>query len=289
MNNESNYFANQEDLWEMVRLKRQGALVTAHMSGVLPEFEDVELANLRDVADLACGPGEWIMEVTRLHPHVRAVGVDKSKRMIEWASVQAEAIERGVSFQVMDITQPLSFPDGAFDLVNMRFIHSFMKKEQWAGLLDECFRILRPGGVLRMTEQESGFSNNQIYQQYMDLWGDAWIKSGHSFAHSHAYIGVTVVLKNFLTAAGFTDARHRPISIDLSTGQPGHRELLENLIAALEQGASFLLRVGAASTQEEIDNLHREMKTLLDKKEFCAFWLLQTVWARKPLLEEREG
>jgi ubiquinone/menaquinone biosynthesis C-methylase UbiE len=283
-NSSGDYFANQEKMEEMVRLKHQAALVTAQMAGVLPEFSAADLARVSDVLDLACGPGEWVMEVARLYPHVKAVGVDKSQRMIAWASAQAEAIQRGVSFEIMDITQPLAFPDEAFDLVNTRFIHSFMKREQWGAFLGECFRILRPGGILRMTEQESGFSNDLVYQNYIDLWGKAWIKSGHSFAHTRAYIGVTVVLKSLMRAAGFTDAQHRPISIDLSTGQPMHEELLGNLIEALELGASFLLRVGAASSQREINKLYEQMKTLKNKDGFCAYWLLQTVWSRKPVL-----
>lgn len=280
------YFANQEKLEEMVRLKRQAALVTREMGGIFPEIATEDLTRMRDVLDVACGPGEWVMEVALVYPHVQVVGIDKSQRMIEWAGVQAEAIRRGVSFRVMDVTQPLQFPDEAFDVVNARFIHSFMKAEYWPRLLEECFRILRPGGLLRMTEQESGFSNEQIYQRYMDVWGEAWRKSGHSFTHSHAYIGVTVVLKNLMKAAGFVDPQHRPISLDLSTGQPAHQEMLANLIQALELGTSFLLRAGAVRSQRELTNLSEQMKTLMNKKGFCAFWLLQTVWARKPLLQK---
>lgn len=133
-----------------------------------------------------------------------------------------------------------------------------------------------------MTEQESGFSNNPIYQRYMDTWGNAWLKAGHSFAQSSAYIGVTIVLKHLMSEAGFIDARHRPISIDLSTGQPVHREVLENLIQALELGSSFLIRTGVISTQTEINKFSEQMKTLIDNPDFCAYWVLQTVWARKP-------
>lgn len=274
------YFINQELVEEMVRLNRQAALVTQEMGGVLAERPD--LTGLRSVLDLACGPGEWAMQVARSNPHLqRIVGVDKSKRMIAYAQAQAEAQERGVEFHVMDITEPLTFADGSFDLINGRFLLSFMKREQWPTLLAECFRILRPGGILRISEQESGFANNQVYQQYIDLWGTAWRKAGHAFAFTHAYIGVTVEMKNMMRQAGFVAPEHRPISIDLSTGQPAHQPLLENLAEAVKLASPFLLKLNITS-QKKIDTLHGEMEALIGKEGFSAYWLLQTVWASKP-------
>lgn len=80
---QSDYFINQELVEEMVRLNRQAALVTQEMGGVLVEQPD-PLA-FRDVLDLACGPGEWAMQVARAFPHLSVVGVDKSRRMIACA------------------------------------------------------------------------------------------------------------------------------------------------------------------------------------------------------------
>ncbi|MGB8343343.1 MAG: methyltransferase domain-containing protein [Ktedonobacteraceae bacterium] len=279
MQNQSDYFINQELVEEMVRLNRQAALVTQEMGGVLAEQPEPAVFN--DVLDLACGPGEWAMQAARSFLHFQVVGVDKSRRMIAYAQAQAEAQERGVMFRVMDITEPLDFADGSFDLVNGRFLLCFLKREQWLPLLTECFRLLRPGGVLRITEQESGFANDPIYQQYMNLWGMAWSKAGHAFAHTPAYIGVTVEMKNLLRQAGFVAPRHRPIAIDLSTGQPTHQPLLENLVEALKLASPFLVRLNV-TTQKKINTLHDEMKGLIGKEGFSAYWLLQTVWSTKP-------
>jgi ubiquinone/menaquinone biosynthesis C-methylase UbiE len=278
-NQTGDYFINQELVEEMVRLNRQAALVTQEMGGELAEQQ--EIAAFNDVLDLACGPGEWAMQVARSSPHFQVVGVDKSRRMIAYAQAKAEAQERGVAFRVMDITQPLDFADRSFDLVNGRFLLSFMKREQWLPLLTECFRILRPGGVVRISEQESGFANDPVYQQYMDLWGTAWRKAGHAFASTPAYIGVTVELKNLMRQAGFIAPQHRPIAIDLSTGQPAHQPLLENLAEALKLASPFLLRLNI-TTQKKINSLHEEMKGLIGKEGFSAYWFLQTVWATKP-------
>lgn len=282
----NSYFVNQELIEEMVRLNTQANLVTNAMEGVLPEQDEQVLLGVQDVLDLACGPGEWVMRVATEHPHWRVVGVDKSKRMIDYASaLQEEAGETTALFRKMDITQPLGFAAHSFDLVNIRFILTFMKREQWPQLLAECYRILRPGGILRITEQESGFSTDAIYQRYIDLWGDVWIKAGHAFAHSHAYIGVTVMLKPLMRKLGFIEPKHRPIAIDLSSGEPIHRPMMENLIEALRLGGPFLLKWEVA-TQQFLDELYVEMRTLIDEPGFCAYWLLQTIWSQKPGAEE---
>lgn len=280
-NNE--YFINQELVEEMVRLNRQAALVTREMGGVLPEQEQHPMSRIQRVLDLACGPGEWAMEVARLHPRLQqVVGVDKSRRMIAYANAQAEAGDAPVSFRVMDITEsPLDFADGSFDLINGRFLLSFMRREQWPILLSECFRLLRPGGVLRISEQESGYTNSQTYQNYIDVWGEAWRKADHAFALTKAYIGVTVVMKQMMVEAGLEHPQHRPVSIDLSTGQPSHQALLENLAEAIKLASPFLLKLGVI-TQRRIHSLHDEMEGLIGKKGFSAYWVLQSVWASKP-------
>ncbi len=278
---EEGYFINQELMEEMVRLNRQAHLVTREMLGALPE--PLPVAAWQDVLDLACGPGEWVMQMARAYPHLRQViGVDKSRRMIAYANAQAEAEEeQRVSFRVMDVTQPLDFPDNSFDLVNGRFLLSFMRREQWPLLLAECVRILRTGGVLRITEQESGYTNDPYLQRYIDVWGEAWRKAGHAFALTHAYVGLTVVLKLMMREAGLVNPAHRPISIDLSTGQPAHQPLLENLAEALRLAEPFLLKTGVIE-QKDIAKLHAQMESLVGKANFCAYWLLQTVWAFKP-------
>src|SRR5579875_1002648 len=273
------YFINQELVEEMIRLNRLAALVTQEMGGVLAEQQDTVV--FKDVLDLACGPGEWAMQVARSFPHLQVVGVDRSRRMIAYAQAQAESQERGVMFRVMDITEPLDFADGSFDLVNGRFLLSFMRKEQWPSLLTECLRILRPGGVLRISEQESGFANSPIYQQYIDLWGAAWRKAGHAFAFTNAYVGVTVEMKHLMRQAGFITPQHRPISIDLSVGSPAHRPLLENLAEALKLPSPFPPKLHLMS-QKQINVLHTEMKSLIEREGFSAYWFLQTIWASKP-------
>src|SRR5947207_50295 len=146
------YFINQKLIEEMARLQRQAVLATREMGGVLPELQDADLERIHSVLDIACGPGEWAIEVAAQFPHIaQVVGVDISPRMVSYAFAQAAAKDRKVTFQLMDVTRPLAFDDASFDLVNGRFLLSFLRREQWPPLIQECARILKPGGILRLT------------------------------------------------------------------------------------------------------------------------------------------
>src|SRR5579859_8069905 len=117
---DNTYVIDPESAAEMVRLLQQDQLMTTGMGGIFPE---IELDGVQQVLDLACGPGGWALDVAYNYSDMEVVGVDISERMIAYATVQAQVQQRNnVSFRVMDILQPLDFPDASFDLVNARFI-----------------------------------------------------------------------------------------------------------------------------------------------------------------------
>ena len=94
----SGYFADQEDMRELVRLLKQGQMLTETAGGVLPEQDD--LRRFHDILDLACGPGEWVMALSKASPLLHIVGVDLSQRMIEYAqSLIPAARNQDVQFQ----------------------------------------------------------------------------------------------------------------------------------------------------------------------------------------------
>lgn len=277
----SGYFMNQELVEEMVRLNRQGRFLTEGMGGVLPEQRD--LSAIHDVLDLACGPGEWAMRVAREYPDKRVVGVDLSRRMIEYASVQAGADDIHATFQVMDITQlPLGLPDASFDLINTRLISGFMKIGDWPPLLAECLRLLRPGGIVRITDSETVLTNSLVVDTCAGWGWRSFQQAGQAFSEQgQNYLGITIALKPLLVEAGYVAPGHQAHAIDFSTGAPAHESTLEDYIALMKLGAPFLIRLGVA-TQERLAEMRTQLQALIGKEGFCGYWVFMTVWARKP-------
>src|SRR4051812_44571560 len=155
---------------EFVRLADQDCAITRLMGGVLAEQNNPE--TLRNVLDIACGPGVWAIEMAQKYPHMSLVGIDANISIIEYARAQAAAyqINDRVKFYAMDALRVLEFPDSSFDLVNLRFVLSFLRTWDWTKLLRQVQRLLRPGGIIRLTDEEVIHqSNSPIAMQFCEM------------------------------------------------------------------------------------------------------------------------
>lgn len=278
-NQQSKYVINQELIEEMVRLNRQGRFLTEGMGGVLPDQQQ-NIEHIHDIVDIACGPGEWALRVAQEYPDRHVIGVDISQRMIAYAQAQADAENIPAQFRAMDILQPLDFPDKSFDLVNMRLIFGFMTPERWPVLFNECKRILRPGGIIRVTEIERALSNSRVYEQYTLLWAQAFYKAKHSFSPDGQHCGQIVVLKRLLAQAGFRDVRHTAYFLDFSAGAEGHDSYFEDSLLVLKLGTPFLLKMGVTD-QQELDDIYDRINEAQQQDDFCGYIPLLTAWGRK--------
>lgn len=57
-----------------------------------------------------------------------------------------------VSFQVGNVLGKLPFADNTFDFVNLRLFIIALKKHEWPIVVNEAYRILKPGGFIQMVE-----------------------------------------------------------------------------------------------------------------------------------------
>jgi ubiquinone/menaquinone biosynthesis C-methylase UbiE len=173
------YFSDVENAGEMARLLKQARLTTKGMGGPFPP--SLEPTKLHNVLDLACGPGEWVLHVAQSYPHIQVTGVDISETMIQFArSISAQ--EPNAHFHRMDIRTPLDFPQNAFDLVNGRFLFGFLTPPAWKALLEECRRVLRPGGMLTLYEAELNLTNSLAFEQLSGCFAQALYRAGQSFS-----------------------------------------------------------------------------------------------------------
>ncbi|HLZ57745.1 MAG TPA: class I SAM-dependent methyltransferase [Ktedonosporobacter sp.] len=171
---------------ELTRLQIQSQMLTASMGGVLPEQPDP--ARFQRVLDVGCGTGDWLLEVAKTYPGISLlIGVDANKKMVDYARGQAEAqgVSDRVEFHVMDALRMLEFPDTFFDLVNQRFGFSFIRTWEWPKLLDEYQRVVKFGGVVRITEpslmEEVEEENNSALLRLSRIQLQAFYQAGYFF------------------------------------------------------------------------------------------------------------
>jgi ubiquinone/menaquinone biosynthesis C-methylase UbiE len=262
----------------MVRLIKQARITTKGLGSLFPE--PVNPALIHDVLDIACGPGEWVLHVAQAYPHVQITGIDISHTMIQFAKNISGATPNA-QFQIMDILQPLDFPDNSFDLVNIRFIFGFMKTSDWPKLLQEGRRILRPGGVLVLTEPEFGSSNSLAFDQINYLFAQALYRVGQSFSPDGRHIGILPMLGQLLADAGFEHQQQILYGSDLSAGTQLHQDVYENYRALFHLAQPFLLQT-AVTTAEEFEKLYHQMVKDVGSATFRAVGYSSRAWGYKP-------
>lgn len=274
------YVIDPESAAEMARLMRQDQLVTSCMGGTLPE---IDLSNVQHVLDLACGPGGWPLDVAYTYSDLEVVGVDISKRMIAYAQAQAQVQQRtNVSFQVMDILEPLAFPDAAFDLINVRFISAFMLRDKWPLLFQEILRVLHPGGILHMTEPEVVISNKPNFEKVMYIASQMMNRAGLNFSSAGYHYGIIQMLPYFFRQSGLTILGKKAHFIECSFGTEMHESFCHDLFSGLQLIGPMVVKMQLA-TSEEWQELLQKTQVETCEKDFCAGWTLLTVWGEKPL------
>jgi len=274
------YFSNPESSAEMARLLDQDRLITEGMGGLIAEFED--LSRFHRILDIACGPGGWAQELASAHPEFEVVGFDISQIMIDYARAFAQVRNlQNLTFQVMDLQQPLDFPDNSFDLVNSRFIN-FLPAASWPKLMQELNRITRPGGIIRLTESEWWYySNSPALENLNALLIRALKVQGGSFSQSGRFTGVLPMLGHFLHDIGCVDIQHKSHVIDYSYGSEASTGFRGDARANFKLFQPFIIRMGVA-TQEELDQIYEQMLSEMAREDFRGLMFPLTVWGEKP-------
>jgi len=277
---DNTYIIDTESAAEMARLMRQDKLFTKGMGGIFPE--KLDLTGVQRILDVACGPGGWVLETAFAHADIDVVGVDISQTMINYACAQAHIQHlENASFAVMNATQPLDFPDHSFDLINARMIVGFMLPEKWPSFIQECLRILRPGGILRFTDIECGLTTAASFEKNCFLFNQALAKAHQSFSPNGFHMGILPALSRFLPKAGCQNCGHMAHAIDFSSGTEAHEGFYHDFASALKLVQPFILKTGIA-TPEELDELYAQTLVEMQEEDFCALLMVLTVWGQKP-------
>lgn len=266
---------SQED--EKKRLHLQDRLINASMGGLLPEQADP--ARFTSVLDVGCGTGGWLIELAKAYPHIsRLLGVDVNARMLDFARAQAaaEGVGDRVEFYPMDALRMLEFPDAFFDLVNQRFGASWLRTWDWPRLLLEYLRVVRPKGVIRITEGiiPPTSSNSPTLMHFNDLMVKASYQAGHSFHLTRD--GVAGELSHLLPRYGVQHVQTRTYALEYRAGTIEGQLFAEDMAYLFQTFKPFFQKwTHVPNTYEE---LHQRMLTEMRAPDFVATGNLLTAW-----------
>ncbi len=275
----STYFVqNRSNQEEYSRLQVQDQMLTASMGGVLAEQSTI----FQSVLDVGCGSGNWLIEVAKAYPTISLLrGIDISNKMIEYAQSQAKVqqVSDRVEFCVMDVLRFLEFPDGYFDLVNLRLGTSYLRTWDWPKVLQEFQRVSRSGGVIRITECDVKIeSNSPAHTRLNQLFVEAIGKSGHLFHEKSD--GVVHELVLLMKRYGLQDVQTRAHVLNYRAGTSEGQHYAEDLRLLFKTIVPFLQKW--TQFPEDYDAIYQQALHEVQQPGFVATWRLFTVWGNMP-------
>jgi len=164
----------------------------------------LELASIRDgedVLEVAVGTGLAFVKILEVNPSGHNEGIDLTPAMLMRAENRATcAGHDGYRLQIGD-AYDLPFPDDSFDVLVNNYMFDLLPEQDFAIVLAEFRRVLRPGGRLAMVNMTDG------RRWYNGIWR-------HLYRMSPALLGGcrSVSLFPVLSQCGFRDATREYVS-----------------------------------------------------------------------------
>ncbi len=136
------------------------------------------------ILDVGTGPGYLPMEIVKRAPSVTVVGIDATRKMIQFAYRQAK--EQGLAGRLSFLVgnaYSLMFQDDSFDMViSTGVLHAWKEPVRALG---ECHRVLKPGGVAWILDPAQILTgkNFLLWCRSLNWWGKVLYKV-HSYLPS---------------------------------------------------------------------------------------------------------
>lgn len=106
------------------------------------------------VLDVGCGTGALAARLAAKGAYV--TGIDIAPQMLSQAAARIDAGDLGDKVQLMElgaVDLDTEFANDSFDAVVSTLVFSELSDDEVAYVLDECWRVLRPGGQLLVADE----------------------------------------------------------------------------------------------------------------------------------------
>ena len=102
--------------------------------------------NVRRILDMGCGVGQLSIALKERFSKADVWGIDVAAPMLRYAHMRSVDLNIKVNFS-QQLAEKTTFPDNHFDIVTSYILHHEVPEDISIKIVNEAFRILRPGGI----------------------------------------------------------------------------------------------------------------------------------------------
>ncbi len=138
-----------------------GASVCAWLKKTHPRFVP------KNILDMGCSIGGNTLPFARLFPKAKIHAIDVGTGILRYGHRRAEELSVAIHFSQQD-AEHTSFAAGSVDLIVSHLLGHETSLAGYKNIMRECFRLLRPGGMMLHTETEWSTESDPFNQSVLD-------------------------------------------------------------------------------------------------------------------------
>ncbi|KAF7726204.1 hypothetical protein EC973_009002 [Apophysomyces ossiformis] len=214
---------SEDEYREYDRLQRQHYLLkSARKANVWAPVESPKV-----IVDSGTGNGIWALEMASYFGQAQVLGIDIRP------PPEQQSGPKNLRFVEANIMETWPMADNAVDFIFQRNMGQVIQKEMWPKVLQEMFRVLKPGGYIELVESDLWHHNAGPVQQAFDAFLQEQCKE---LCLDFTF---TETLSQKIEEVGFSKLDHR--SLDIPVGEwPQEPELKQFGFINKETQKAFL-------------------------------------------------
>ncbi|KAI8137619.1 S-adenosyl-L-methionine-dependent methyltransferase [Fennellomyces sp. T-0311] len=174
---------SEEDFREYDRMQRQHYLLKSARKA--NTWAPIDSTPDKTIVDIGTGNGIWALEMASQYTQSQVIGLD-----IRLPPEQSMASMKNLRFIRTDIHDKWPLADVSVDFIFQRNMSLHVKREQWATLFQEMYRVLKPGGYLELVEPDPCHHNQgPVLQAFETFTRTQWEELGLDYEFVNATKG----------------------------------------------------------------------------------------------------
>ncbi|MBL8628748.1 MAG: class I SAM-dependent methyltransferase, partial [Rhodospirillaceae bacterium] len=182
------------------------------------------------VLDMGCTVGMSTLRYVEAWPEADVYAIDVGAPVLRYAHARAESRGAKVHFSQQN-AEHTNFEAGSFDVVVSTILAHETSTAAWQNILTECYRLLKPGGVMVHADLPQ-FMDIDVYSQF--LFGNETRYNNEPFWST--FRGMD--LKGAMEKAGFAPNQCFMDLAEMTDREPGFRNTAVSATARLKNTAA---------------------------------------------------